>query len=403
MFNVLTRIIRTPILRFFTRISRLLPLWKEAEYIDIIPPLLSLPVSLPVNLEMLPTEFASKFIKVKSIAARRISILRNVYVNGQAVVFKNMQVFTPSLAWLKDIDQFRKADLLLKQWKPGAKYIPDTTVAALVYDDWSASNYYHWMIESLPKLIMIKHAYPDCLLIVPDEAPGYIVETIRLMSFNNLYLLPRDWSAIVKVSRLVLPEQVYYEEDEEYLLNQHRKRPVSTNKLPVTGAEALHGQELISLVQQKLLQHFTRPSKAHRKIFISRSKQKLRRLVNEEEVLVVLEKYGFEMKFFEEMGFHEQLQLMQETVVFISVHGSNMVNMLFLQKGATVIELMNREYLNDAYYLLSSSLQLAYYSVPCTMAESITIEPGTDTVLLNDAHLVADVAEVEQVINLALR
>src|SRR6187397_1936255 len=97
MLNVLKRNIRIPILHLFTRISRLLPLWKEAEYIDIIPPLLSLPVSLPVNWEMLPAEFASKFIKVKSIPARRIFILKNVYVNGQAVVFKNMQVFTPSL------------------------------------------------------------------------------------------------------------------------------------------------------------------------------------------------------------------------------------------------------------------------------------------------------------------
>jgi capsular polysaccharide biosynthesis protein len=151
------------------------------------------------------------------------------------------------------------------------------------------------------------------------------------------------------------------------------------------------------------LQHFPGPSRADRKIFISRSKQQLRRLVNEEEVLAVLVKYGFEMQFFEDMSFLEQLQLMLETAVFISVHGSNMVNILFLQKAATVIELMNREYLNDAYYLLSSSLQLNYYSVPCTMADAITIVPGIDTVLLNDAHLIADVPEIEQVINLALK
>jgi hypothetical protein len=397
--------IRKTVFFFVTTIAKVLPNLKASALVEVFPPILSLPVSLPVNYNMLPGNFTKGFISVKSIPKRQIFVLKKVYVNGSAVVFKNLSVFTPSLTWFRDIRSSIEGRLLFRQWhKDIVHIIPDTSTVALVYDDWSASNYYHWMIESLPRLLMVKNKFPDSLIIVPEPAPEFIVATIKMLGFTNLYFLPRLKRDIIKVSRLILPEIVYYEENEKDVLTKDQKQKSNYNQNAKTAIGSIPHQqgELIVSVRKQLLSFF--PKKAinpSKKIFVSRSRQQTRRLTNENEILPILEKYGFETKFFEEMTFEEQVNLMVDTAIFISVHGANMVNILFMQTGAKVIEMMNLDYINEAYYLLSSSVNLPYYSLPCRMSD-LNIKISDDTVKLNDADLVVNAIELEEIINLAL-
>ena len=85
----------------------------------------------------------------------------------------------------------------------------------------------------------------------------------------------------------------------------------------------------------------------------------------------------------------DQVQLMRETAILVGVHGSNMVNILFLPETATVIELMNEDHLNDAFYLLSSSVGVPYYSIPCKMVNE-DLKTSNDSVAVNNADLVVD-------------
>ncbi len=398
--------LRKIVLAALTGSVKKLPHWKDAPYVDVYPALLSLPVSLPVNHGQLPAPFANKFIRQKSIPARRIFILKNVYVSGQGVVFRNLRVFVPSLTWLRDIDLFRKADLLLKQWKKGLTTLPPTPPAALVYDDWSAANYYHWMIEALPKLLLLEARFPNVKIFAPEPAPEFISSTLSLLGMDSIYSLNRHRASVVKVSTLLLPELVYYEEKEEDVLREQKTRkgkavsfPMQAPTVPGSFSEA---EELIVQVRKRLLQHLTVPPPSFRKVYISRSNQQLRRLVNEAELLPVLQKFGFEILYFEGMSFEQQMNLVLETEIFISLHGSNMVNILFMQPGTRVIEMMNQDYLNDAYYLLASSLGLRYYSMPCTMADELNSPVTKDRVALNDADVRVDVAQLEQLVEEAI-
>ncbi|WP_181885005.1 glycosyltransferase family 61 protein [Pontibacter diazotrophicus] len=368
----------------------------------------SLPVSLPVNYEKLPEEFANQFVKTKSIPGRRIFVMKDVWVSGRGVVFKYLRIFAPSLPWLRDMTLYRKGMLFVKQWAKDVQEIPDTEIVALVYDNWSAENYYHWMIESLPRLLLVQKKYPDFQLLIPDPAPGYIRSTIDLLGFKNVLPLSRRDDKVIKVSNLALPELVYYEEEEYGSQSAYRlqQATASEKNMQLPGSvplPRLEEEELIVKVRRKLLKHFyNKPAVPERRIFVSRSRQNTRRLLNENEVLPVLEKYGFEIIYFEGLSFNEQVQLMLETAVFVSVHGSNMVNILFLQSGARVVEMMNQAFLNDAYYLMASSIGLAYYSVPCTMPGT-TMPLSEDTVAINDADLVVNVPELEETLHTALQ
>ena len=88
---------------------------------------------------------------------------------------------------------------------------------------------------------------------------------------------------------------------------------------------------------------------------------------------------------------------MRETRILAGVHGSNMVNILFLPNTAKVIELMNAHQLNDAFYLLSSAIGIDYYSVPCRMADE-SLKNSSDSVLINDADLVVDANRFENIL-----
>jgi len=399
------KVVRQIVFNFFTHIAQLLPSWDEAQYVQVFLPRLSLPVTLPVNYKMLPDSFAKKFVSIKSIRNRRIFLLSNVCVNGDAVVFKNLRIFNPSLTWLLDSYKYKKGKLLLKQWKSNSKTVQKTQIVALAYDAWSAENYYHWMIESLPRLLIVKTQFPDCLLLVPKPAPEFITTTIKLLGFLNIYELSRKELEILKVANLVLPELVYYEEEEKIVEGLYKQQISGRLQVKQSLSEMTFDfgqEELIVSVKKMLLESITNklvlPSK---KIFISRSRQKIRRLLNENDVEAILDKHQFETVFFEGLPFLKQVDLMLNTSIFISIHGSNMVNILFLQAGSKVIELMNKDYLNDAYYLLASSIGVPYYSIPCTMADK-TIKPNDDTVKINDADLLVDLQELEQVLNLAL-
>src|SRR5687768_11289443 len=81
-----------------TCIARILPDLKPYKS-ELAFPAQSNPVTLPVNFELLPAKFARRFFLRKKTNERRLLFFKNVYVNGDAVIFKNLRVYRPSLAW----------------------------------------------------------------------------------------------------------------------------------------------------------------------------------------------------------------------------------------------------------------------------------------------------------------
>lgn len=77
-----------------------------------------------------------------------------------------------------------------------------------------------------------------------------------------------------------------------------------------------------------------------RKIFISRKDARIRRLLNEEDVVNTLEKHGFESHVLTGMPFKEQVALFASSSLVVSMHGAGLSNVAFMQKGGVVVELL---------------------------------------------------------------
>ena len=77
-----------------------------------------------------------------------------------------------------------------------------------------------------------------------------------------------------------------------------------------------------------------------RRVYVSRDRSR-RRITNEQEMLPVLNKYGFEVVHTEDLTLREQISLFSETEVVMGGHGSGPNNHIFCRAPATVIELYN--------------------------------------------------------------
>lgn len=367
---------------------RILPLWEKDRVTRTLQSVGPFSPSPPVNIDSLPKEFSVNFVEDITFPERRTFALKNVNVSGAGVVFRNCRVFLPSLCWPLDLEEFTRPTFLFQQWWGTPKVLPNTETVVLAHTLWACSNYYHWMLDTLPRLLMLDEMESDdALVIVPAPMPEYVQATLALLGRKRL--LPLSMADFVKVPLLTMSE---------------RMNPIG-----------LHNAGLLSTLRERLLSPLSlTPSVPKRKIYISRSRQTVRRLANEAAVQVLLNKYGFETMCFEGLSFEEQVTAMHETAVLISVHGANLTNMLFMQPGCHVFEMMNRRGENFTYYRVASIANVLYSVIPCEAHDNDVERSGMlrmnrydvsrDVVAkykaINDADLVVDIDELDDVLKM---
>ena len=350
-------------------LSGRVPVLRAAIAAPALPPVVNFSPTLPQNIAYLPTGLAHFFREKLDFPGTRFFTLRRVTVSWHATIFRNFSLFLPALAeptWRKFYDD----SYLLKQWLGKSASVPAGPPLALVHDQWTRANYYHWLVDALPRLLVLRDHCPSARLIMPLPIPAHVAQTAQLLGFTHL--VPLAEAEIVKANILLVPERVAPLGYQNPNLLRRLRAEITTKLFPKASLGS--------------------PT---RRIYVSRSRQQIRRLANEAAVLAVLERHQFECVYFEEMSFAEQVALMQQTVVLLGVHGANLANLVFLPAGSQVVELMNEDkflklgnanFENLIYYRMSAILELPYFAVPCQTAPE---QPPT-----NDADIVADVGAI---------
>lgn len=325
-----------------------LPALAAAEEREVLPAVATFSPVQPQNIAQLPAEVAAYFTETFALPATHIFTLRRMSISWHAVIFKNLRIFRPALAHPR-LEADYNDSYLFKQWlAPQAPAPPAGAGLALAHDQWTRENYYHWMIDSLPRLLALRRRHPGATLLMPEPVPVYVRKTAALLGFESVY--PLAEAQILTVPELLVPE--------------HTAPPGLQN--PALLRE-LRRELVLALYPNGNLPTPTR------RVYVSRARQANRRLSNEAEAAALLAQHGFETIYFEGMPFAEQVALMLETDVLMGVHGANLTNILFLQEGARVVELMNEDKLvklgnkdfeNLIYFRISSWLGLPYYAVP---------------------------------------
>jgi hypothetical protein len=326
---------------------------------------------LPQNMTGLPTTLQAEFRAIAasqaSLPERHVYRLSSVNVSWHGVVFRDFRIFLPSLIHDSVLPQYTNS-FLLKQWLGEAVDAPSGSIVAVVHNQFSAINYFHWLIEALPRLLLVKTAEPESYLLVPAPVPEFISVTARLLGFTKLLLLQRN--QVLRNTTVLLPEATHVDGHQDPVLMRQVRQQL------VAGS---------GYVEQP-------PT---RRIYVSRSRQRMRKLMNEAALDELLAAYNFEKVYFEELTFEQQLKISLEASVLMGVHGANLTNMLFMQPGTQLIELMNQHSPNLVYFRMASYLDVAYYNVPCQTAEG---EENT-----NNSNLTVELAYLKRLLGEVLK
>lgn len=222
-----------------------------------------------------------------------------------------------------------------KQWLK-LKIFPETKIQEAIWitDTWS-KNYFHWILECLPRLFALRNQGVKSPLLIPEHIYNahYVKESL---SDLGIEVFPFNFKQTIKVDSLFVASH---------------DSPCAFDPSYINGV-ILRFQEL-DLPEKKL---------ANRRIYISRRDAFKRKVENELELLPLLTRFGFEVLQMEKLNFKEQRELMRETQVLMSIHGAGLANLIFMPEGSKVIELHpDVERYNSCFYHLAAAIGRYYF------------------------------------------
>jgi capsular polysaccharide biosynthesis protein len=214
------------------------------------------------------------------------------------------------------------------------------------------------MERELPKLRGIeryeKETGEKVKLIIPDSPPEYVYEALDIIGRDD-YI---EWDGgPLSVDRLVVPSY---------------PQPYPTTLKWIRNA--LEGDTIKSPINSDW-------------IYISRQRaEKGRQVDNYSEVVQVLEEYGVEPVFLEDMSLQEQIATFQQVDGIIGPHGAGLVGMIWTEE-LSIIEVFNNV-INTPFYILADILGHDY--------TALTGEGIGEFSHQKDQNIILDVSELEQ-------
>jgi capsular polysaccharide biosynthesis protein len=208
------------------------------------------------------------------------------------------------------------------------EYLPGDWYSIRSY--WSHS-YHHWFWDDLPRLLTaIPHLPPDTQFLVGEPFREFQRESLLALGIAANRIKVQSLDTNIKIERLWFAT------------------PLGHSEFAATAPDV--AQQL-----QAIFNPNSQPS-PYRKIYISRSLARYRRIVNESELIPILESFGFEIIHAEKLSFASQVKLFNEAKVILSSHGAGLTNMLFAPSSALILELFEPTAARPHYWMMAHAL-----------------------------------------------
>ena len=228
---------------------------------------------------------------------------------------------------------------------------------AVIHDQWT-SNYYHWLTQALPRLLLIKKSGLQFKLLLP-------VTHTRDFHLKSLEVLgTTEWTTLDTGN-------VYFD----------------LHDLIYPGHDLQIGDYHDDLIKELSTAFRVNRASVTKKrfIFVHRASTSSRKIVNETEVIKTFSNWGFDIVDFEKMKFEDQVDLASQASILAGVHGAGLTNMLFMEARSRVFELtsvLNGE--QYYYFTLSNALEHKYYYQRC--------QPDSPDKSIQEANLLVDIS-----------
>jgi hypothetical protein len=196
---------------------------------------------------------------------------------------------------------------------------------------WSdGRNYYHWLTDSLTRLMLREHLPEPTKILVPENAARFVTETLHLMDLADLCEAPK--------SKNLLPDRFYF-----------------CAPTAMTGAHNPIGYDWL----RKTFKSYMGAAGSGSPVFFTR-----RSGTRVPPLLERLEKFfssvGFEIVDCGELTVREQIRVTSSAPAIAGIHGAAMTNLLWAAPGTRAIELFQPDFLNACYEQIAFQGALDY-------------------------------------------
>lgn len=222
----------------------------------------------------------------------------------------------------------------------------------------SGHNYFHWMIDILPRLEILRRSGINFSQIdwfyVNQAGSKFQQATLEKLGISIDRVLASDRYPYLQATELIVPSFAgHLGWAEPWMLDFLR-------------------QEFLPLAAKRFQGHTVFP----KRLYISRAKAHHRRVLNEGAVLELLDPLGFVTVELEDLSFAEQIALFAQAEVIVAPHGGGLTNLIFCDRGTRVLELFSPNYVRHYYWVISQALSLDHWfmtgeSFPCAPIQQL--------------------------------
>lgn len=240
-------------------------------------------------------------------------------------------------------------------------------VASSLVNAWSR-NYWHWIIDCLTRLEGIEYYYQQTgvkpKLIIDANPTSWQKESLKLLGYDADDCL--EWNrSRMRVKKLIVSS-----------FRRHYDRVYS-----------VESPSACRWIRQRILSNMTEDANVNlpKNIFISRRRAEGRRLLNEEQAIAALAKFGFVAYILEEMSFIDQVRLFAQAKIVVAPHGAGLTNIIFAE-NLTVIELFGSS-VAPCFANLARGLGFHYGYIKC--------ESPYSALRHHDSDMIVDIPQLE--------
>ncbi|CAM3316273.1 glycosyltransferase family 61 protein [Paracoccus nototheniae] len=216
--------------------------------------------------------------------------------------------------------------------------VMETPAGGLLYfQKPGTANYFHWMVECLPRLSLMDDAQLDAqvdrLILHFGQLPGFVMPSLQAF-FPRL--VDRTF---VTGKPLVRPDRLCFMTSGLRDPTREPETRISTSAIRFLGN----------------LARGDRPG--GQVIFVSRANAGNRRLINEDQLIAYLAaRFDLQVMIGDRLSVAEQRQVMAQARAVVGVHGAGLSNVVFAPQGARLIEITSGQYVSRTASFHDTSL-----------------------------------------------